>query len=42
LFAASAPIYNAAMAMGLGTEDTGAVCRVLEEMAGRPRKRAKR
>jgi 3-hydroxyisobutyrate dehydrogenase-like beta-hydroxyacid dehydrogenase len=42
LFAASAPIYNAAMAMGLGKEDTGAVCRVLEEMAGRPRKRAKR
>ncbi len=43
LFAASAPIYNAAMAMGLGKEDTGAVCAVLEEMAGRPRrKRARR
>ena len=41
LFAASAPIYNAAMAMGLGKEDTGAVCKVLEEMAGRPRRRAK-
>ncbi|HLQ01415.1 MAG TPA: NAD(P)-dependent oxidoreductase [Burkholderiales bacterium] len=39
LFAASAPIYNAAMAMGLGKEDTGAVCAVLEQMAGRPRKR---
>jgi 3-hydroxyisobutyrate dehydrogenase-like beta-hydroxyacid dehydrogenase len=39
LFAASAPIYNAAMAMGLGKEDTGAVCKVLEEMAGRPRRR---
>jgi len=42
LFAASAPIYNAAMAMGLGRQDTGAVCKVLEEMAGRPRRRAKR
>jgi 3-hydroxyisobutyrate dehydrogenase-like beta-hydroxyacid dehydrogenase len=42
LFAASAPIYNAAMAMGLGKEDTGAVCTVLEEMAGNPRKRKKR
>jgi len=42
LFAASAPIYNAAMAMGLGKEDTGAVCAVLEEMAGNPRARRKR
>ena len=42
LFAASAPIYNAAMAMGLGKEDTGAVCAILEEMAGNPRKRMKR
>jgi 3-hydroxyisobutyrate dehydrogenase-like beta-hydroxyacid dehydrogenase len=42
LFAASAPIYNAAMAMGLGKQDTGAVCKVLEEMAGRPRRRKKR
>jgi 3-hydroxyisobutyrate dehydrogenase-like beta-hydroxyacid dehydrogenase len=42
LFAASAPIYNAAMAMGLGKKDTGAVCAVLEEMAGNPRKRRKR
>ena len=41
LFAASAPIYSAAMAMGLGKEDTGAVCAVLEAMAGKPRKRAK-
>ena len=39
LFAASAPIYNAAMAMGLGKQDTGAVCKVLEEMAGRPRRK---
>ena len=42
LFSASAPIYNAAMAMGLGKEDTGAVCAVLEEMAGRPRRKRAR
>jgi len=42
LFAASTPIYNAAMAMGMGKEDTGAVCAVLEKMAGSPRKRMKR
>jgi len=30
------------MAMGLRKEDTGAVCAVLEEMAGNPRKRKKR
>jgi len=42
LFAASAPIYNAAMAMGLGKQDTGAVCAVLEAMAGRPRRGKKR
>ena len=42
LFAASAPIYNAAMAMGLGKEDTGAVCAVLEEMAGNPRRKRRR
>jgi len=42
LFAASAPIYSAAMAMGLGNEDTGAVCAVLEEMAGSPRRKARR
>jgi L-threonate 2-dehydrogenase len=41
LFAASAPIYNAAMAMGLGKQDTGAVCAVLEAMAGKPRRRRK-
>jgi len=39
LFAASAPIYNAAMAVGLGKEDTGAVCAVLEKLAGLKRKR---
>ncbi len=42
LFAASAPIYNAAMAMGLGKQDTGAVCAVLEHMAGNPRRRKTR
>ena len=42
LFSASAPIYNAAMAMGLGKEDTGAVCAVLEQMAGRPRRKRRR
>jgi len=42
LFSASAPIYSAAMAMGLGKQDTGAVCAVLEEMAGRPRRKARR
>jgi hypothetical protein len=30
------------MAMGLGKEDTGAVCAVLEKLAGNPRKRMKR
>ncbi len=42
LFAASTPIYNAAMAMGLGKEDTGAVCAVLEQMAGWSRRKGKR
>ena len=42
LFAASAPIYNAAMAMGLGKQDTGAVCAVLEEMAGNPRRKKRK
>ena len=41
LFAASAPIYSAAMAMGLGKKDTGAVCAVLEQLAGNPRVRKK-
>ena len=39
LFLASAPFYTAAMAMGLGAEDTGAVCAVLEKMANNPRRR---
>jgi len=39
LFLASAPFYTAAMAMGLGAEDTGAVCAVMEKMANNPRRR---
>jgi 3-hydroxyisobutyrate dehydrogenase-like beta-hydroxyacid dehydrogenase len=34
LFAASAPIYTAAMAQGFSRDDTAAVCAVLEAMAG--------
>ncbi len=34
LFAATAPIYDAALAQGRGAEDTAAVCAVIEEMAG--------
>jgi putative dehydrogenase len=41
LLSASAPIYTAAMAMGLGAQDTGAVCAVLEQMANNPRRRKK-
>lgn len=39
LFDATIPIYEAAMAQGLGAQDTAAVCAVLEEMAGIKRKR---
>jgi 3-hydroxyisobutyrate dehydrogenase-like beta-hydroxyacid dehydrogenase len=39
LFAASAPLYSAAMGQGRGREDTGAVCAVLEQMAGLARGR---
>jgi putative dehydrogenase len=38
LFSASAPFYNAAMAMGHGAEDTGVVCEVLERMANLPKR----
>jgi 3-hydroxyisobutyrate dehydrogenase-like beta-hydroxyacid dehydrogenase len=38
LFAATGPLYTAAMAMGRETDDTGAICAVLEEMAGSPRR----
>ena len=41
LFSASAPFYTAAMAMGLGAQDTGAVCAVLEKMASNPRRKRK-
>ena len=34
LFAATAPIYTSAIATGRGAEDTGAVCAVLERLAG--------
>ncbi len=37
LFAASAPVYTAAMAMGLRTKDTAAVCEVIERMANSQR-----
>lgn len=37
LFAATAPLYAAALAMGRDTDDTGAVCAVLEQLAGNPR-----
>ena len=40
LFAASAPIYNAAIGLGLAGEDTAAVCTVLETMSGVERKPA--
>jgi putative dehydrogenase len=39
LFSASAPFYTGAMAMGLGAEDTGAVCAVLERMANHSRRK---
>lgn len=36
LFSACAPIYNAAMAQGLGQHDTASVCEVLGDMAAIP------
>ena len=39
LFAASAPIYTAANAIGRPHDDTAAVCSVLERMANHRRKR---
>jgi 3-hydroxyisobutyrate dehydrogenase-like beta-hydroxyacid dehydrogenase len=39
VFAASAPIYNAAIGQGLGGDDTAAVCAVLERMAGMDERR---
>jgi L-threonate 2-dehydrogenase len=37
-FSASAPIYDQAIELGLGGQDTAAVCAVLEEMSGIERK----
>jgi L-threonate 2-dehydrogenase len=34
LFAATVPVYNAAIGLGHGADDTAAVCAVLEKMAG--------
>jgi L-threonate 2-dehydrogenase len=34
LFAATVPVYNAAIGLGHGSDDTAAVCAVLERMAG--------
>jgi 3-hydroxyisobutyrate dehydrogenase-like beta-hydroxyacid dehydrogenase len=42
MFSTTAPIYLAAMATGRAAEDTGAVCAVLEEMAGVERRSASR
>jgi 3-hydroxyisobutyrate dehydrogenase-like beta-hydroxyacid dehydrogenase len=42
LFSASAPFYTSAMAMGLGAEDTGVVCAVMEQMANHQRPRTKK
>ena len=42
LFAASAPIYTAAIAEGFGKEDTGAVAAVLGAMAGLERRKRRR
>jgi L-threonate 2-dehydrogenase len=34
LFSTTAPVYDEAIAMGFGDEDTAAVCKVLEQMSG--------
>ena len=39
LFEASKAYYSAALSQGFAKEDTGAVCAVLEQMAGNPRKK---
>jgi 3-hydroxyisobutyrate dehydrogenase-like beta-hydroxyacid dehydrogenase len=41
LFSASAQVYKAAMAQGFALKDTGAVCAVLEKLAGVKREREK-
>jgi len=40
LFSATAPIYTAAMASGLGAEDTASVCAVLENLANYSRSKS--
>jgi 3-hydroxyisobutyrate dehydrogenase-like beta-hydroxyacid dehydrogenase len=42
LFSASVPVYAKALAMGLGEQDTAAVCAVLEKDAGVTRKRGRK
>ena len=42
LFAATAPIYTAAAAIRRETEDTAAVCAVLERMANHRRRKTRR
>jgi L-threonate 2-dehydrogenase len=42
LFEASKAYYSAALSQGFAKEDTGAVCAVLEKMAGEPRKSARK
>jgi 3-hydroxyisobutyrate dehydrogenase-like beta-hydroxyacid dehydrogenase len=42
LFAASKPVYSAALANGLGAQDTAAVCAVLEKKARLRRKKPRR
>ncbi len=37
LFSATAPVYDEAMAMELGDQDTAAVCKVIEQMSGMTR-----
>jgi len=38
LFNASAAVYAAAMSLGFAEEDTGAVCAVMENLSGLPRR----
>lgn len=42
LFSATLPVYASAMSTGYAEQDTGAVCAVLEKMAGLTRKTAKK
>src|SRR5262249_6176241 len=42
LFSASLPVYNAAMALGHGEDDTAAVYAVLEHMIGGPAKKKRK